>query len=159
MASIISERVTRPNRSSYVDKRISHASSQYIKSWQEQYHQRNHRQVHMNMMITKLSVSLMDELSHLSLFREIVRLTIDRFHILSYVCSIDLQPVVSQKQIFCSMEHLQIDNQCYNSKNNFDFPVVLMSKQEQRTSKVKMNVVNKQERHEYVMKLSSVIDR
>lgn len=90
----------------------------------------------------------MDELNDICLFPEILRLTIDKLNVLYYQRFIDVEPILSQKQFFCSMDQLQIDNQCFSPKQNFDFPVVLMSKDEKRVSKVKSNVYEKKERNE-----------
>ncbi|CAF4906184.1 unnamed protein product, partial [Rotaria socialis] len=64
--------------------------------------------------------------------------------------TIEIEPCLHQEQFFCSIDQLQIDNQCYSSKTNFDFPVVLMSKDEKRISKAKTNVYEKKEPTEYV---------
>jgi hypothetical protein len=143
--TIISETIPRQHRSNIFEKSsiINHptGTTQYLKSWQQQYNQGNHRQIQLNFLINKISLSLMDELNDICLFREILRLTID---------FIDIEPCLYQQQFFSSIDQLQIDNQCFSSKNNFDFPVVLMSKDEKRVSKKKTNVYEHKEPTEYV---------
>ncbi|CAF1081939.1 unnamed protein product [Rotaria sordida] len=151
-ATIISETIPRHYRSTIFDKNLSmntsNITNQYLKSWQQQYNQGNHRQIQLNFLINKISLSLMDELNDICLFREILCLTIDKINLLFYQHFIDIEPCLYQQQFFCSIDQLQIDNQCYNSKNNFDFPVVLMSKDEKRISKTKKNVYEKKESSE-----------
>ncbi|CAF4472642.1 unnamed protein product, partial [Rotaria sp. Silwood2] len=148
-ATIISETMPRHYRSTIFDKNTPmntpNATNQYLKSWQQQYYQGNHRQLQLNFIVNKISVSLMDELNDICLFREILRLTIDKINLLFYQHFIDIEPCLYQQQFFCSIDQIQIDNQCYSSKTNFDFPVVLMSKDEKRMSKTKTNVYEKKE--------------
>ncbi|CAF2957991.1 unnamed protein product [Rotaria sp. Silwood2] len=148
-ATIISETIPRHYRSTIFDKNTPmntpNATNQYLKSWQQQYYQGNHRQLQLNFIVNKISVSLMDELNDICLFREILRLTIDKINLLFYQHFIDIEPCLYQQQFFCSIDQIQIDNQCYSSKTNFDFPVVLMSKDEKRMSKTKTNVYEKKE--------------
>ncbi|CAF1476013.1 unnamed protein product [Adineta steineri] len=151
-ATIISETMPRHYRSTILEKSspIStlNATTQYLKAWQQRYNQGNHRQVQLNFLVNKISVSLMDELSDICLFREILRLTIDKVNLLFYQRFIDIEPCLHQQQFFCSIDQLQIDNQCFSSKTNYDFPVVLMSKDEKRVSKTKTNVYEKKEQTE-----------
>ncbi|CAF3398285.1 unnamed protein product [Rotaria sp. Silwood1] len=151
-ATIISETIPRQYRSTMFDKNTPintpNATNQYLKSWQQQYNQSNHRQIQFNFFVNKISISLMDELNDICLFREILRVTIDKINLLFYQHFIDTELCLYQQQFFCSIDQLQIDNQCYSSKNNFDFPVVLMSKDEKRMSKTKTNVYEKKESNE-----------
>jgi hypothetical protein len=153
-ASVISETTPRQYRSTIFEKHspinTSSATNQYLKGWQQQYNQGNHRQIQLNFLINKISLSLMDELNDVCLFREILRLTIDKLNLLFYQRFIDIEPCLHQQQFFCSIDQLQIDNQCYSSKNNYDFPVILMSKDEKRVSKTKINVYEHKQRTEYV---------
>ena len=87
----------------------------------------------------------MDELNEICFFREILRVTIDKINLLFYQHFIDTEPCLCQQQFFCSVEELQMDNQCFSPKNNFDFPVILMSKDEKRVSKKKTNVYERKE--------------
>ncbi|CAM4767409.1 unnamed protein product [Rotaria magnacalcarata] len=148
-ATIISETMPRHYRSHIFDKNAPvntpNATNQYLKAWQQRYNQGNHRQVQLSFSINKISLSLMDELSDIWLFREILRLTVDKINLLFYQHTIEIEPCLHQEQFFCSIDQLQIDNQCYSSKTNFDFPVVLMSKDEKRMSKTKTNVYEKKE--------------
>jgi len=154
--SFVSETRPRQYRSHIFDKTSSiTTASQYLKTWQQQYTLRNHRQIQMNFSINKISISLMDELTNICLFQEILRLTIEKFHILFYQHFIDLQTELCQRQFFCSIEQFQIDNQCFSSKNNFDFPVVLMSKDDKRISRTKSNVYERKEPTPYVHKSQS----
>jgi hypothetical protein len=154
-ATMISETVPRQYRSTLHERtpsiNIPNSTNQYLKAWHQQYNQGNHRQVQLNFLINKISLSLMDELDNVCLFREILRLTVDKISLLFYQRFIDIEPTLYQQQFFCSIDQLQIDNQCYSSKSNFDFPVVLMSKDEKRVSKTKTNLYEKNERHEYVL--------
>lgn len=147
--TVISETIPRHYRSHLFEKssqiNTPTATSQYLKAWQQQYNQGNHRQVQLNFLINKISLSLMDELSDICLFHEILRLTIDKINLLFYQHTIEIEPCLNQQQFYCSIDQLQIDNQCYSSKTNFDFPVVLMSKDEKRVSKTKSNVYEKNE--------------
>lgn len=145
--TMISETNARQYRTNIFD-RVStspNASNQYLKSWQQQYNQANHRQLQMNFSIKKISLSLMDELNEICLFREILRVTFDKIDLLFYQHSMDTEPILCQEQFFCSIEQLQMDNQCFSSKNNFDFPVILMSKDEKRVSKKKINIYERKE--------------
>ncbi|CAF1038544.1 unnamed protein product [Adineta ricciae] len=150
--TVISETTPRHYRSSMSERTLaintSNATNQYLKAWHQQYNQANHRQVQLNFAINKISLSLMDELSDICLFREILRLTIDKTNLLFYQRFIDTVPCLHQQQLFCSIHQLQIDNQCYSPKDNYDFPVVLMSKDEKRVSKAKANVYESKERAE-----------
>lgn len=147
--TFISETIPRQYRSNLIEKPTiinnSNGSIQYLKSWQQQYNQGNHRQVQLNFLINKISLSLMDELNDICSFHEILRLTIDKTNILFYQHFIDIEPYLHQQQFFASIDQLQIDNQCFSSKNNFDFPVILMSKDEKRVSKTKTNIYEKKE--------------
>jgi hypothetical protein len=151
--TIISETMPRHYRSNIFDKtsplNTSNATNQYLKSWHQQYNQGNHRQVQLNFLINKISLSLMDELDDICLFREILRITIDKINLLFYQHFIDIEPCLCQQQFFCSIDQLQIDNQCFSPKTNFDFPVILMSKDEKRISKTKTNIYERKEPTEY----------
>lgn len=140
--SFITETTPRQYRPTHLEKSSSNAlptaTQQYLKSWQDRAQFTNHRQIQLNFLVNKLSVSLMEELNHISFFREILRLTIDKSQILFHQHFIDYEPPLIQKQFFCSIEQFQIDNQCYSPKNQYDFPVVLMSKDEKRVSKPKI---------------------
>ena len=143
--TVISETIPRQYRPAIFEKNPSPSSpNQYLKFWQQQYNQGNHRQVQLNFLVNKISLSLMDELNNICLFREMLRLTIDKINVLFYQHFIDIEPFLHQQQFFCSIDQFQIDNQCYSSKNNYDFPVVLMSKDEKRVSKAKVNVYEKE---------------
>jgi hypothetical protein len=156
--TIISETNPHYYRSNTIEKSSvinnSNLTNQYLKSWQQQYNHGNHRQVQLNFLINKISFSLMDELNDICLFREILRLTIDKINLLFYQHFIDIEPCLYQQQFFSSIDQIQIDNQCFSSKNNFDFPVILMSKDETRVSKTKINIYEKKESTEYVKFLS-----
>jgi hypothetical protein len=156
--TVISETIPRHYRSTIVEKSSpinnSNGTNQYLKSWQQQYNQGNHRQIQLNFLINKVSLSLMDELNDICSFREILRLTIDKLNLLFYQHFIDIEPCLHQQQFFCSIDQLQIDNQCFSSKNNFDFPVILMSKDETRVSKTKTNIYEKKELTEYVRQIT-----
>ncbi len=147
--TLISETNPRQYRSNMFEKtpliNSSNGTTQYLKSWQQQYNQGNHRQVQFNFLINKISLSLMDELNNICLFREILRITIDKINLLFYQHFIEIEPCLYQQQLFCSIDQLQIDNQCFSSKNNFDFPVILMSKDEKRVSKTKTNIYERKE--------------
>lgn len=153
-ATTISETMPRHYRSNTFDKNpqlnTPNATNQYLKLWQQQYNQRNHRQLQLNFLISKISVSLMDELNDVCLFNEILRVTIDKVNLLFYQHFIDMEPFLHQEQFFCSIDQFQVDNQCYSPKTSFDFPVVLMSKDEKRVSKAKTNVYEYKERAKYV---------
>lgn len=145
--TFISETLPRQYRTNMLEKpsiiNNSNGSNQYLKSWQQQYNQGNHRQIQLNFSINKISLSLMDELNNICYFHEILRLTIDKINLLFYQHFIDIEPYLHQQQFYASIDQLQIDNQCFSSKNNYDFPVILMSKDEKRISKKKINLYEK----------------
>jgi hypothetical protein len=143
--TLISETTPRQYRSNIFEKTPSNSTNQYLKSWQQQYNQSNHKQIQLNFLINKISFSLMDELNNICLFREILRITIDKIDLLFYQHIIDIEPCLYQQQFFCSIDQLQMDNQCFSPKNNFDFPVILMSKDEKRISKTKTNIYERKE--------------
>jgi hypothetical protein len=152
--TVISETKIRTPRMSITDKRsigaVPLATNQYIKAWDEGYQHTHHRQLQLNFSVNKLSVSLMDELSNICLFPEILRLTVDRLTLLFHQDVLDLEPSLIQKQIFCSLQQLQIDNQCYSPTKNFDFPVLLMPRKNERSVKVKPSPQPKVEKKEFV---------
>ena len=152
--TIVSEIVPRRYHSKFAEKHSpmhsATVTNQYLKAWQQQYDQGNHEQIHFNFLINKISLSFMDELNDICLFREILCITIDKVNLLFYQRFIDIEPYLYQQQFFCSIEQLQIDNQCYSSKANYDFPVVLMSKAEKHVSKAKTNVHVNKKQLEYV---------
>ncbi|CAF1003428.1 unnamed protein product, partial [Didymodactylos carnosus] len=114
-------------------------SSLYAKLWspppsstQQQQQQKqqvntDQKHVYLTFQLNKLSLLLLDELTNIQIYNEIVRITIDQID-LHFYQRLKCQDSLNQQQLLLTFEQLQIDNQLYSPKQAYDFPVVLMSK-------------------------------
>lgn len=134
-SNIISETTPRQYRSNF-NKSHSSLTQQYLKGYEQRYKNCKQRHVQFNILLKQFSLSLMDESTDIAFFTEIARLTMDNVELVLDQQRIYAEPEIVETKLLFSVDSLQIDNQAYNTKNPFEFPVVFISKGQHSSKQV-----------------------